>query len=229
MEPNPTYQGQLHHPGRAPAPQVQQGTPELDALMNRNERAMLAHGIELDNELVNAHDFALQQERVARTKRVTDAFQAEMQEIAARPYGDPKSLFDKNGRFREFYFNERRAHYASMLRGTDGGFLGADAKAKATAAMNQTFEAMDIYANTVVKASLKQHGVQQFEGNYYDALANGQYNLALDLITQASQSKIINAQAAAAYRKKLTADNALKQTQAPGGWDKYVDSLPGED
>ena len=229
MEPNPTYQGQLHHPGQAPAPQVQQGTPDLDALMNRNERAMLAHGIELDNELVNAHDFALQQERVARTKRVTDAFQAEMQEIAARPYGDPKSLFDKNGRFRESYFNERRAHYASMLRGTDGGFLGADAKEKATAAMNQTFEAMDVYANTVVKASLKQHGVTQFEGNYYEALANGQYNLALDLITQASQSKIINAQAAAAYRKKLTADNALKQTQAPGGWDKYVDSLPGED
>ena len=229
MEPNPTYQGQLHQPGQAPAPQVQQGTPELDALMNRNERAMLAHGIELDNELVNAHDFALQQERVARTKRVTDAFQAEMQEIAARPYGDPKSLFDKNGRFRESYFNERRAHYASMLRGTDGGFLGADAKAKATAAMNQTFEAMDIYANSVVKASLKQHGVTQFEGNYYDALANGQYNLALDLIAQASQSKIINAQAAAAYRKKLAADNALKQTQAPGGWDKYVDSLPGED
>ena len=229
MEPNPTYQGQLHQPGQAPAPQVQQGTPELDALMNRNERAMLANGIELDSELVNAHDFALQQERVARTKRVTDAFQAEMQDIAARPYGDPKSLFDKNGRFRESYFNERRAHYASMLRGTDGGFLGADAKAKATAAMNQTFEAMDIYANTVVKASLKQHGVAQFEGNYYDALANGQYNLALDLIAQASQSKIINAQAASSYRNKLAADNALKQTQAPGGWDKYVDSLPGED
>lgn len=229
MEPNPTYQGQLHQPGQAPAPQAQQGTPELDALMNRNARAMLAHGIELDNELVNAHDFALQQERVARTKRVTDAFQAEMQEIAARPYGDPKSLFDKNGRFRESYFNERRAHYASMLRGTDGGFLGADAKAKATTAMNQTFEAMDVYANSVVKASLKQHGVQQFEGNYYDAIANGQYNLALDLITQASQSKIINAQAAAAYRKKLTADNALKQTQAPGGYDKLMKSLPRED
>lgn len=229
MEPNPTYQGQLHHPGQAPAPQVQQGTPELDALMSRNERAMLAHGIELDNELVNAHDFALQQERVARTKRVTDAFQAEMQEIAARPYGDPKSLFDKNGRFREAYFNERRAHYASMLRGTDGGFLGADAKAKATAAMNQTFEAMDIYANSVVKASLKQHGVTQFEGNYYDALANGQYNLALDLITQASQSKIINAQAAAGYRGKLYAANASHRATMSDGRRKVLNSLPSVD
>lgn len=229
MEPNPTYQGQLHQPGQAPAPQVQQGTPGLDALMNQNQRAMLAHGIELDNELVNAHDFALQQERVARTKRVTDAFQAEMQDIAARPYGDPKSLFDQNGRFRESYYNERRAHYASMLRGTNSGFLGVDAKEKATAAMNQTFEAMDVYANNVVKASLKQHGVIQFEQNYYDALANGQYNLALSYISQGQQSKILNAQAATTYRKKLRAHNALKQTQAPGGWDKYVDSLPGED
>ncbi len=229
METNPTYQGQLHHPGQAPAPQVQQGTPELDALMNRNQRAMLSSAIELDDELVNAHDFALQQERVARTKRVTDAFQAEMQDIASRPYGDPKSIFDKNGKFRESYFNERRAHYASLLKGTDAGFLGADAKSKATAAMKQTFDAMDIYAHSAVKASIKQHGVLQFEQNYYDALANGQYNLAISYITQAAQSKIINAQAASQYHGKLYAANASRRAALSDGRRKALNSLPSVD
>lgn len=229
MENNPIYQGTLYHPGNAPAPQVQQGTPELNSLMNRNERAMLASGIELDEELVNANDFALQQERVARTKDITDAFQAEMQDIASRAYGDAKSLFDQNGKFRESYYKERKAFYTSLLKGMANGFLGADAKAKATASLKTTAYAMEQFAKNVVKASLKQHGLTQFEKNFYEALAKGQYNLAFGYADQAHNAKIINPAARKSYRGKAKAHSALKQTQAPGGWKKYMDALPRED
>lgn len=225
MENNPTYQGTLYHPGNAPAPQVQQGTPELNSLMNRNERAMLASGIELDEELVNANDFALQQERVARTKDITDAFQAEMQDIASRPYGDAKSLFDQNGKFRESYYKERKAFYTSLLKGMANGFLGADAKAKATASLKTTADAMERFAKNVVKASLKQHGLTQFEKNFYEALAKGQYNLAFGYADQAHNAKIINSQATAAYRKKLAVSNARRKAATPQGMGNVWESL----
>lgn len=225
METAPTYQGNTHAASNIPMPQISPGTPELDNLMGRNRTAMLGSAIELDEELVHANDFAVQQERINRTKDITEAYEAEMKDIAARPYGDPQSLFDKNGNFRQGFFNERKNYYLSLLKGMDGGFLGAEAKAKAATSLNDTKDAMAKFAISIAKASLKQHGVQTFSTNFYKAIANRQFNVAGDLLQQAIKANVLSKPEARHIGKRAYVSNAKRKASTPQGMGNVWESL----
>lgn len=223
---SPQYTGTQYAAGQAPAATISAENPELRRDFERNTQATLGSIIQLDDELMEANDFALQQNRIPRAKALATNFENEMKERTALPDGDTNALFDKNGKFRQDLFNARVSSYTNQLKGMDSGFMTARGQEFARKAVADTRTAIEQYAAAAARGALKERAFRSFESNFYDALNAGQYNLAINYALQAQQNKILPQGADSIYyyktrvRQQYNRDYAKKASATGGTFSK---------